>query len=117
MGLDKGLSPTYDLLVDKYFTTIDGPQGVFSRLRQNEVARHVEHVTFSIGKEKKCIENDISHRFDSLLKLEYEQRKNFVNKYGESSSHILSEHFRTFPVTFGFQKNSIFTSKFSEMIR
>ena len=46
LGLDKGLSPTYDLLVDKYFTTTDGQEGVFSRLRENNCARHKEHVTF-----------------------------------------------------------------------
>ena len=61
--------------------------------------------------------HNISHRFDSLLKLEYEQRVNFVTEYGVPTSHILAEHFRTFPVTYGFQKNSIFTSKFSEVIR
>ena len=61
--------------------------------------------------------HNISHRFDSLLKLEYEQRVNFVTEYGVPTSHLLSEHFRTFPVTYGFQKNSIFTSKFSEVIR
>ena len=40
-----------------------------------------------------------------------------MTEYGEPTSHILKEHFRTFPVTYGFQKNSIFTSKFSEVIR
>ena len=41
MGLDRGLSPIYDLLVDKYFTTPDGLQGSFTRLKQNKIARYI----------------------------------------------------------------------------
>ena len=41
MGLTKGISPTLDLLVDKYFTIPDpeNPQGVVTRLKDGEVAR------------------------------------------------------------------------------
>ena len=44
MGLDKGLSPTIDLLVAKYFTTHDkdNPNGVIERLRNREIARYVK---------------------------------------------------------------------------
>ena len=41
MGLDKGLSPIYDLLVDKYFTIPDGLHGSMTRLMQNEIARYL----------------------------------------------------------------------------
>ena len=41
MGLDKGLSPTYDLLVDKYFEISDGLDQSITRLSQNEIARYV----------------------------------------------------------------------------
>ena len=113
MGLDKGLSPTYDLLVDKYFEISDGLDQSITRLSQNEIARHV---IFAWQRHHTVIKMfDI--RFDDLVQLEQEQRESFVNEYGELSSHIVHERFRSFPIVFGFQKNSIFTSKFSEMIR
>ena len=41
MGLDKGLSPTLDLLVDKYFTIPDpeNPDGAIIRLKEGKIAR------------------------------------------------------------------------------
>ena len=39
MGLDRGLSPIYDLLVDKYFEISDGLDKSITRLNQNEIAR------------------------------------------------------------------------------
>ena len=57
------------------------------------------------------------YRFESKLNLEHLQRENFTNQYGETSSHILSELFRYFPIAFGLQKDSVFTAKFGEIIR
>ena len=45
MGLDRGLSPIYDLLVDKYFTTPDGLQGSITRLKQNKIARYILYIS------------------------------------------------------------------------
>ena len=41
MGLDKGLSPTFDVLVDKYFTIPDpeNPDGAITRLKEGKIAR------------------------------------------------------------------------------
>lgn len=41
MGLDKGLSPILDLLVDKYFTIPDpeNPDGAMTRIREGKIAR------------------------------------------------------------------------------
>ena len=41
MGLDKGLSPTFDLLVDKYFEISDSqnPMGAMTRVREGKTAR------------------------------------------------------------------------------
>ena len=51
------------------------------------------------------------------MNLEFLQREEFTNQYGETSSHILSELFRYFPIAFGLQKDSVFTAKFGEIIR
>ena len=41
MGLDKGLSPTFDLLVDRYFEISDSqnPNGAMTRVREGKTAR------------------------------------------------------------------------------
>ena len=41
MGLDKGLSPTFDLLVDRYFEISDSqnPMGAMTRVREGKTAR------------------------------------------------------------------------------
>ena len=41
MGLDRGLSPVYDLLVDRYFTIPDGLEGSLNRLKENKIARYM----------------------------------------------------------------------------
>lgn len=40
MGLDRGLSPIYNMLVDKYIEIHDGLDESLTRLGQNKIARH-----------------------------------------------------------------------------
>ena len=56
-------------------------------------------------------------RFESKLNLQHEQRAHFTNIYAEATTHIISENFRQYPVTFGLQKDSMFTKKFGEIMR
>ena len=56
-------------------------------------------------------------RFESKLNLQHEQRAHFTNKYAEATTHIISENFRQYPITFGLQKDSMFTEKFGEIMR
>ena len=44
MGLDRGLSPVYDLLVDRYFTIPDGLEGSLNRLKENKIARYMMYI-------------------------------------------------------------------------
>ena len=69
-----------------------------------------------VGNRKKIIKPGDHFRFESKLKLGYQLRESFTNKYGETDAHIISEVFRQFPVAFGLQKDSIFTEKFGEII-
>ena len=41
MGLDRGLSPTFDLLVDRYFEIADtqNPDGALTRVKEGKIAR------------------------------------------------------------------------------
>ena len=56
-------------------------------------------------------------RFESKLNLQHEQRTHFTSKYAEATTHIISENFRQYPITFGLQKDSMFTEKFGEIMR
>ena len=46
MGLDRGLSPTFDLLVDRYFEIADShnPDGAICRVRKGQTARLSMHI-------------------------------------------------------------------------
>ena len=115
MGLDKGLSPTFDLLVDRYFEISDSqnPNGAMTRVREGKTARLLLPVFIKSNLKVKLYHG---FRFESKLKLEYQLRESFTNAYGETDAYIISEAFRQFPVAFGLQKDSIFTQKFGELI-
>ena len=114
-GLEKGLNPTLDLLVDKYFTLpeSDDPDEDIIRFRESNTARHVLLLINCILETN----NNYHCRFEGKSKLEYMQRKHFTNQYGETSTHILSEVFRHHPIAFGLPKDSMFTAKFGKIIR
>ena len=117
MGLDKGLSATFDLLVDRYFEISD-PQnqnGAVTRVKEGKIARLS---TFSLKYNIFLLSIELYYvlRFESKLKLEYQLRDSFTNEYGETEALIIPEVFRQFPVAFGLQKDSILTQKFGEII-
>ena len=58
----------------------------------------------------------ISFRLNSLVRLEYKQREDFVDMYGVASTHILQERFRHYPVAYGLQKDSLFAQKIGAII-
>ena len=59
---------------------------------------------------------NISFRLNSLVRLEYKQREDFVDMYGVASTHILQERFRQYPVAYGLQKDSLFAQKIGAII-
>ena len=123
MGLVKGLSPILDLLVDKYFTIPDpqNPDGAMTRLREGKIAREVsficEFINIQIIVTTVLLTAFQITRFESKLNLQHEQRAHFTNMYAETTTHIISENFRQYPVTFGLQKDSMFTNKFGKIMR
>ena len=60
---------------------------------------------------------NIFSRLNSLVRLEYKQREDFVDMYGVASTHILKERFRQYPVAYGLQKDSLFAEKIGAIIR
>ena len=123
MGLYKGLSPTFDILVEKYFEISDpqNPDGVINRVREGKTARYFINLSIpgTVYGKLMCSSKRELHfiRFDGKLKLEHQLRESFTNEYGQTEAHIISENFRQFPIVFGLQKDSMFTQKFGEIIR
>ena len=119
MGLTKGHSETIDMLVDKSFNTPGGYGGLpdaMQRLRQGKTAWKVEQIL--IRNDKVAVHNQKHFiRLNSVVRLEYKQREDFVDMYGVASTHILQERFRQYPVAYGLQKDSLFAQKIGAIIR
>ena len=102
--------------MDKYFSLpeSDDPDGDIARLREGNSARQV--LLLLLKSIHEMIKNRYP-RFEGQSMLEFMKREHFTNQYGETSTHILSEVFRHHPISFGLQKDSMFTRKFGKIIR